>query len=64
MKEKVYAVYKGDILLGIGTTKELSEKFNVKRTTVRFWTTPANLKRAAKHKECKGHKIAIKIEEE
>lgn len=61
---KEYAVYKGDVLLDIGTIQELAKKFKVKKETVRFWTTPANSKRAKKHKECSGHKIAIKIEGE
>lgn len=41
----VYALYKGDKFIYIGTKKELAEKMNWKETTVSFCHTPANLKR-------------------
>lgn len=60
-----YAVYKGDEIIAIGTRKELAEKFNVKRSTVRFWSTPANIRRISNRRRgnSKG-KLAIKIEDE
>jgi hypothetical protein len=54
-----YAVYKGDELLGIGTVRELAEKFNVKKETVWFWGTSANKRRVGKGKG----KIAIRLED-
>lgn len=55
----VYAVYKGDEFLDIGTVKELAKKLNVKIRTIYYWSSPANKKRIKK----KG-KLAIKIEED
>ncbi len=55
----VYAVYKGDKFLDLGTVEELSKKFKVKKETVWFWATSVNKRRAKKKR-----KIAIKIEED
>ena len=49
-KEKVYALYKGDDLLEIGTKKELAEKFGVKAKTIAFYNTPAYQKRTSSEK--------------
>jgi dihydroxyacetone kinase len=49
-KEKVYALYKGDDLLEIGTKKELAEKFGVKAKTIAFYNTPAYQKRTSAEK--------------
>lgn len=54
----VYAFYKGDKLLGIGTKKELSEQFGIKTSTLSFYHTPANKKRELKN----NRKILIKID--
>ncbi|HEM2758157.1 TPA: hypothetical protein U0600_000609 [Streptococcus suis] len=43
--EKEYALYKGDKLLAIGTTKELAEQFGVKVSTIHFYKSPAYIKR-------------------
>lgn len=42
---KVYAVYKGENCLGIGTIKELAKKLGVKERTIYFYTTPTYKKR-------------------
>lgn len=55
----VYAVYKGESFLDLGTAEELARKFKVKRETVWFWNSPANKKRNRKNRI-----IAIKIEKE
>lgn len=55
-----YAVYKGDEILGIGTVSELAKQFNVKKETVRFWTSLANKKR---NEKCGNRKIAIRLED-
>ena len=39
-KEKLYALYRGEKFLGIGTKKELAELLNVKVETVSFYATP------------------------
>lgn len=55
----VYAVYKGDKFLDLGTAEELAKRFKVKKETVWFWNSPVNKRRAKKKR-----KIAIKIEED
>ncbi|WP_165851224.1 hypothetical protein [Streptococcus sp. AM43-2AT] len=50
MKSKVYALYKGDELLEIGTKKELAEKFGVKPKTIAFYNTPSYTKRTSHNK--------------
>ncbi len=59
-KSKVYAMYKDDELLGIGTVKELAEILNVKVETIRFYITPTYQKRVDKGKN---RRILIEIEE-
>lgn len=49
-KEKVYALYKGEELLEIGTKKELAERFGVKVKTISFYNTPAYTKRTSSEK--------------
>lgn len=49
-KIKVYAMYKGEECLGIGTIKELAAQFNVKIKTIKFYTTPTYKKRVKKAK--------------
>ena len=45
IKEKEYALYKGEKLLGIGTKKELAELLGVKISTINFYQSPAYKKR-------------------
>ena len=47
---KVYALYKGEECLGIGTLKELAEQLKVKCKTMYFYTTPTYKKRCKKSK--------------
>lgn len=67
---KEYAIYKGEKEIFVGTIKEVMDKFNVKRETVYFWSSPANIKRAdtgirpgrkPRKKECSGVKVAIRL---
>lgn len=44
-KPKIYALYKGDELLEIGTKKELAEKFGVKTETIGYYSTTAYQRR-------------------
>lgn len=53
MCKREYAIYKGDDLLFIGTIEECMEHFNVKRSTIRWWSYPVNHRRAAKGKNVK-----------
>lgn len=47
-RNKIYALYKGEECLGIGTKKELAEQFNVNIKTIYFYTTPTYKKRVKK----------------
>lgn len=65
-KKKIYAVYKGDKFLYVGTAKECAEYFQVDIETVYWWKSLANRRRANKNKirrESK-RKIAIVLEED
>lgn len=46
--KKVYAIYKGEECLAIGTKYELSQELGIKPFTVYFYSTPTYKKR------CKG----------
>ncbi len=61
MRKKEYALYKGNECLGIGTIKELAQKFNVKEKTISFYSSPAYLKRREKSR-LNNYKVAVKIE--
>lgn len=53
-----YALYKGDVLLDIGTLDELQEKYKVKRETLYFYQTPAH-----KRREKKGNlRVLVKLD--
>lgn len=65
--EKIFALYKGEEFIGIGTAKELAVKRNVKPGFIRYLSTPANKRRIANRKNNnKPSKalISVKIEEE
>lgn len=58
MSKSVYAIYKGDEFLDLGTTEEMAKKFNVKKETITFWASPAHKKRVKN----KG-KVAVRIDD-
>lgn len=55
-----YALYKGDRLLGVGTIKELAKQLDIKRTTLRFYMSPAYARRCS---EKNGRRL-VKLERE
>lgn len=61
IKEKIFALYKGDNLLGIGTAKELAKERNVSPNFIRYLSTPANLRRINKRKNNKPSKALISV---
>lgn len=64
-KESIYAVYKGDKFIDLGTKKELAKRLNVKPEFIGYLTTPVNRRRIAKTKTGMDNRlIAIKIEDE
>lgn len=44
-KEKVYAIYKGEKFIDVGTTKELTERLKMDINHVRWLATKENKKR-------------------
>ena len=63
-KEKYFALYKGDTFIDLGTAKELSKKYKVKPETIRYLSTPANLKRIMDRKNPKFNAlITVKIDD-
>lgn len=42
---RIYAMYKGEEMLAMGTIKEIAEKMGVSEATIRFQTTPSYRKR-------------------
>lgn len=47
---KVYAMYKGDECLGVGTLIQLAKQLNVQYSTMKFYLTPTYKKRSKKGK--------------
>lgn len=58
-QDKVYALYKGDDFLAVGTIKEIAEQMGVKESTVMCYKTPGHINRY----EANG-RIAIRVEVE
>lgn len=67
---KEYAIYKGEKEIFVGTIEECVKHFGVKRNTIHFWASPANIKRAdtgiragkkPRKKECSGVKVAVRL---
>lgn len=67
MSEKIFALYKGDDFLDIGTAKELAKKRNVTPEFIRYLSTPANKRRIANRKnnnKTSKALVSVKIEDE
>ena len=58
---KIYALYKGDKFLDIGTLREMSQKYNIKLETLRWLSTGANIRRLKKAGQQDGY-VVIKCE--
>ncbi len=67
MKEKIFALYKGEKVIDIGTAKEIAKKRSVTPKFIKYLSTPANLRRidARKNKNrISNAMVCVKIEEE
>lgn len=62
-RQKIFALYKGDEFIDVGTVKELAKKRNVKPESIRYLSTPAYERKIANRKNSKAL-IAIKMEDE
>lgn len=60
-KETIYAIYKGDKFIFMGTKKECAEYLSVTPRTVYFYTTPTYQKRAKT--EDNDRMIVIRVED-
>lgn len=66
-KEKLFALYKGEEFIDIGTAKELAKKRNVKPDFIRYLSTPANKRRIANRKnnnKTSKALVSVKIDDE
>lgn len=60
-----YALYKGDKLLSIGTTKEIAEELGLKEGTIKHYQTPSYKRNANKRTPNKaGITVLIKLDDE
>lgn len=57
--EKVYALYKGEDILSMGTVDEIAEELNIKKETVLWYRYPSVKKR---NNSTKGNKKRFLIE--
>lgn len=56
----IYALYKGEEILSIGTSKEIATEMNIKEETVMYYATNAHKNRTS---EENGRRL-VKLEEE
>lgn len=57
----IYAMYRGDKFIDLGTLDELSKKFNVKKKTIGFYCSPSYQKRK---KDYDKSIVVIRLEKE
>ena len=55
----IYALYKGDEFIDLGTKKELANKYNIKEHTIVFYASPAYKRRI---KDSKNRYVCEKVE--
>ena len=58
----LYAAYKGDDFLAIGTLKELADRLSARKETIIYYATPAHRKRVLESKNPNGRVIVIRVE--
>lgn len=59
---KVYALYKGEKLLSMGTIFQIAQDLNVQVRTVKYYGTDAYKRKLAKRKKSNNSKILIELE--
>lgn len=60
----IYAVYKGDDFICLGSAKECAVYLGIKHSSFRFLLSPAYLKRIENRKETQHALIAYKVDED
>lgn len=63
-KENIYALYKGDKFIDLGTKKELAEKMGYNPETIGYFASPTYYRKIAKRKNSSNSLIAIRIEDD
>lgn len=61
--EKVYAMYKGEQLLSIGTPTEICKEMGIKLQTFRFYRTK-HYKNIVDNSRLKNRRVVIRIEDD
>jgi hypothetical protein len=61
-KLTIYAMYKGEEVLAIGTAPEIAEKMGIKVETVHYYATPAHRRKAKK--EHSNSRMVFRLEDE
>lgn len=59
----MYALYKGEKCLGIGTVQQLAQQLNVQLRTIQFYGTDAYKRKLEKRKNSNNAKILINLDE-
>lgn len=60
-KSKVYAFYKGDDCLFIGTINEIADRFNIKKDTVLYYKTPAYMRKISNSGKYENQRILVEV---
>lgn len=61
---KEYAVYKGDVLLAMGTAEECAKELNVTKEYIVWLTMPTAKRRLAKRKNPSRCTVGIRLDDE
>ena len=61
MKKMIYALYRGDEFIEMGTAEFLAKFLGVQPKTVKFLASPANLKRIENRGESKSALICVRV---
>lgn len=63
MRNREYALYKGEEILCIGTAKEIAERLGIKKDTVMFYGTQEYKRRVARRKESGNARILVRLDD-
>ncbi len=59
---KVYALYKGEKMLSMGTIFQIAQELNTNISTIRYYGTNTYKRRLAKRKKSNNSRILIEVE--
>lgn len=62
--EKVYALYKGDTFITLGTLREIADEIGIKYSSVQYFLTNTYRKKILNRKKPKNYKMLILIEDD